>query len=164
MPVRRLPLLVAGAVGALSTTALAAFCCCAPAYGLGLGISTPSVTLSNFAPGMTATGLGTVTVSGVLAPWTLTVADSVNAGHLVRGAVGCSGSETQTANALSAQATGAAPTTTSAGTVSIGSSARTVATGTVIDTVNVNYSLVIGRTEQMLAGCLFSTTVTLTVQ
>jgi hypothetical protein len=147
----------------MSTTALAVFPPSASA--LALGVSTPSATLVNFGPGLHATGSGTLTVSTVLAPWTLKVADaSGNAGHLAPGAVGCAGSEPHTANALSVSASGILPTTSGSGTVVIGASATTVANGTAIDTVNVAYALDVGLTEVMRAGCVFSTTVTYTVQ
>jgi hypothetical protein len=136
----------------------------APADALGLGISTPSVTLASFGPGLTATGSGAVVVTGVLAPWTLTAQDSSNSGHLVSGGATCTGSEPQTVNALTASASGNLPTTHSAGAVTIGPSPATVATGSAADTVNLDYSIAIGRTEAMRAGCVFSTTVTLTVQ
>jgi hypothetical protein len=135
------------------------------AFALGLGVSSPSVTLANFAPGLTATGSGALLVSGVLTPWTLKVADtSGNAGHLAPAAVGCAGSEPQTANALSASASGLLGTTSGAGAVLIAASSKTVATGVAADTVNVAYSLDVARTETMRAGCVYSTTVTFTVQ
>lgn len=136
----------------------------ASSWALGLGVSTPSVTLANFGPGLTATGSGAVVVTGVLAPWVLKASDSANGGRLVPGAVGCSGSEGRTANALTLRATGAIGTTASAGTVTVGAAAVTIANGVVADTVTMNYSLDIGRTEVMRAGCTYSTTVTFTVQ
>jgi hypothetical protein len=147
--------------------AMVALCQCAapgPAAALGIGISTPTLTMSSFAPGTTATTSGTILVSGVLAPWTLKAADSGHAGHLVAGAVGCTGSEAQTANPLTLSGSGLLGTTNSAGTITVGSAPQTVASGIAADTVTVSYSLVIGRTETMRAGCVFSTTVTFTVQ
>lgn len=145
--------------------ALCGFCAAPGSAGaLGIGISTPSVTLAGLAPGQTASGSGTVTVTGVPAPWTLKVADPAHAGHLRPGAVGCSGSEAQTVNPLSVSAGGLLPTTNSSGTVVVGASPVTVATGSAADTVTASYSLVVGPTEVMGAGCVFSTTVTFTVQ
>jgi hypothetical protein len=147
----------------MSTTALAVFS--SPASALGLGVSTPSVTLANFGPGLQASGTGVLSVSGVLTPWTLKVADgSGHAGHLAPAAVGCVGSGPQTANALSVSASGLLPTTNGAGAVLIGSGSATVANGSATDTVNVTYALDVGRTEVMRAGCVYSTTVTYTVQ
>jgi hypothetical protein len=146
----------------MSTTALAAVP--SPASALGLGVSTPSVTLANFAPGQQASGTGALTVSGVLTPWTLKVADgSGHAGHLAPAVVGCAGSELQTVNALSVTASGLLPTTNGAGAV-IGAGSATVANGVATDTVNLAYRLDVGGTEVMRAGCVYSTTVTYTVQ
>ena len=149
-------------VGGLVACAL----CAAPgsAAALGLGVSVPSLAMTNFAPGNTATASGSLVVSGVLSPWTLKASDSVNAGHLVSSGATCAGSETQTVNPLSLSASGLLPTTNSAGTITVGTSPQTVANGSAADTVNVSYSLVIDRTEIMRAGCVFSTTVTFTVQ
>jgi hypothetical protein len=101
----------------------------------------------------------------VLAPWTLKAADTTgNAGHLAAAAVGCAGSEPRTANALTASASGAIGTTHGSGAVSVDAASKTVATGVVADTVTVSYTLPIGGTEVMRAGCVYSTTVTYTVQ
>jgi hypothetical protein len=147
----------------MSTTALVVFP--SPASALGLGVSTPSVTLANFGPGLHASGTGALTVSGVLTPWTLKVADgSGHAGRLAPAAAGCVGSEPQTANALSVAASGLLPTTNGTGAVVIGAASTTVANGAAADTVNLSYALDVGRTEVMRAGCVYSTTVTYTVQ
>src|SRR4051812_23866936 len=59
---------------------------------LSLGVSTPAVPLTNFAPGNTATGSGAVVVTSTN-PWTLKAADSAgHAGHLAAAALGCTGS------------------------------------------------------------------------
>jgi hypothetical protein len=136
-----------------------------PASALGLGVSTPSVTMANFGPGFTATGSGVLVVSGVLTPWTLKAADTTgNAGHPASSGVACTGSEARTVDPLTATAAGVLGTTSSAGALTIGASQATVATGVAPDTVTVNYSLAIGKTELMRTGCLFSTTITYTVQ
>ena len=151
--------LVAGVVAACTSLAAAD-----SAAALGIGISTPTVAMSSFAPGMTASGSGGIVVSGVLAPWTLKASDSAHAGHMVPGTAGCTGSAPQTANAMTLSGSGSIGTTNSAGVVTVGTSPQTVANGIVADTVNVTYTLVIGRTEVMRAGCVYSTTVTFTVQ
>jgi hypothetical protein len=113
---------------------------------------------------MTATGGGALVVSGVLAPWTMKASDAPHGGHMVSGGPSCVGSAAQTANQLSLSASGVLPSTNSAGAITVGTSSQTVAGGIVADTVNVAYSLVIANTEVMRAGCVFSTTVTFTVQ
>ena len=67
-----------------------------------IGIGTPTLALANFGPGRTASGTGGITITAVLTPWTLSVADTTgHAGKLARAGVGCSGSEALTANPLS---------------------------------------------------------------
>jgi hypothetical protein len=120
----------------------------------------------NLQPGTTATGTGTVAVTGLgLATWHLSVADTTsNAGHLARAAVGCAGSQPLTTNALTATASGTAVGTHGTGTVTIGPTAQEIASGTLLDTVTVSFNLVLPNTERMLAGCVFSTTLTYTLQ
>src|SRR5947209_20519233 len=74
---------------------------------LSLGVSTPAVALTGFAPGSTAAGTGAVVVTST-AGWTLTAADSAgHAGHLAQTGGTCAGSELSTAHALSVTSTGA---------------------------------------------------------
>jgi hypothetical protein len=154
-------------IGLVAVTVVLLLATARPAWAVpGLGVSTPSVALATFAPGSTATGGGSLTVTTVPpGAWTLKAADTTgHAGHLVPGAVGCAGNEAQTVSPLVVSASGLLGSTVSAGAVTIGSSALTVATGSASDTVSVAYSLVVERTEAMSTGCVFSTTVTYTVQ
>ena len=135
-----------------------------PAHAiLSISVGTPPPSM-NLAPGTTATTSGTLIVTPGVGPWTVTVRDTTNGGRLVPAAAGCSGAAPQTANALSVRAQGALGTTTSTGTKTVSASAQAVAGGTLADTLTVNYSLAILSTEQMPAGCVFSTTLTYTVQ
>ena len=131
---------------------------------LALGISTPAVTLLNFAPGSTASGSGALLVTSTN-PWTLKVADGTgNAGHLAAAALGCTGSEASTSNAVGVTSTGLLGGTASSGLKTISGVAQTVATGAFSDTVTNAYSLLIGSSESMLTGCAYTTTATYTVQ
>lgn len=132
---------------------------------LSLGVSTPAVVLTGFAPGSTAAGTGAVVVTSTN-PWTLKAADSAgNAGHLAQTGGTCTGSESSTANALSVTTSGALPgNTTSAGAVSLDGTAKTVANGAFADTLTNAYSLILGNTETLLTGCVYGTTITYTVQ
>jgi hypothetical protein len=129
-----------------------------------IGVGAPTATITNFGPGRTATGTGSIIVTAVLTAWTLTVSDPSHAGHLVPGATGCSGAETQTVNPLTVSVSGVLGSTVSAGTKTISAGAQAVASGNGSDTLTASYSLVIGPTEQMPAACVFSTPVTWTVQ
>src|SRR5207245_3114062 len=96
---------------------------------LALGVSQPTVALVGFAPGQTATGSGALLVTSTN-PWTLKVADGTgNAGHLAAAALGCTGSEASTSNALSVTSSGLLGGTVSSGAKSISALATTVATG-----------------------------------
>lgn len=150
---------------ATAVACVAATVAAAPAEAaLSLGVSTPTVAMS-ISPGTSATGSGTITVTPGLGTWRLTVADtSGNAGHLAPAASGCSGAEAQTVNALTLRVSGGALGTSSTGTVTVGSSAQTLATGTLGDTLSESFGLVVGNTERMPLGCVFSTTLTYTIQ
>ncbi len=131
---------------------------------LSLGVSTPAVTLTNFAPGSTASGTGALVVTSTN-PWTLKAKDSAgNAGHLAAAAVGCTGSEASTANAMSVTSSGLLGSTTSAGAINLSGIDQQVANGAFSDTLTNAYSLILGNTETMLTGCAYSTTITYTVQ
>lgn len=131
---------------------------------LSLGVSTPAVVLTGFAPGATASGTGAVVVTSTN-PWTLKAADSAgHAGHLAQTGGTCTGSEASTSNPLSVTTTGLLPGTTSSGAVSLSGSNQTVASGAFADTLTNAYSLILGNTETLLTGCAYGTTITYTVQ
>jgi hypothetical protein len=165
-------LVIAGAVCALGTTAPAAFGATAGAQAVGgttlstlsLGVSTPAVALGGFAPGSTATGVGALVVTSTN-PWALNAADATgNAGHLKAAALGCAGSEASTVNPLVVDTSGGSGSTTSAGPISLSGTSVTVANGLFADVVTTSYSLLLGDAETLLMGCVYSTTVTYTVQ
>jgi hypothetical protein len=131
---------------------------------LSLGISTPAVTLTGFAPGGNATGTGALVVTSTN-NWTLKVADgTANAGHLGQIGGTCAGSEASTVNPLAVTTSGLLGSTVSSGLQSIGGAATTVATGAFADTLTNAYSLALGSTETLLTGCIYGTTATYTVQ
>src|SRR4051812_47996311 len=100
-----------------------------------IGVGAPTATITNFGPGRTATGTGSITVTAVLTSWTLTVSDTTHAGHLVPGAVGCTGAESQTVNPLQVSVSGLLGSTTSAGTKTISATEQTVAAGNGTETL-----------------------------
>jgi hypothetical protein len=126
---------------------------------LGISVSGP-VVLTNFAPGQTATGVGTVTVVST-GPWVLRLSDASasNAGHLVRTS-GSSGVLTL------AQALAWAAVPTLGGTGASGSlsgTPTTAASGTLADVVNVSYSQTVNANEQLSTGSVYGVTVTWTI-
>jgi hypothetical protein len=137
---------------------------------LALGVpATPAVLDNGFTPGSTATNTAPaallVTATG---NWTLTVDDAANNGHLVAAAAGCSGSEASTAHQLKVQTAGGTSASNSASPVTIAAPVSgvgaTAATGNLANALTASYSLLIDPVEQMLAGCVYSTTVNWTVQ
>jgi hypothetical protein len=156
--------LARAASGSLAAVALLLGTAAPASAVLGLGVSTPTVSM-NLTPGSTATGSGAVVVTPGLGTWHLSLADaSGNNGHLAHGAVGCTGSQAQTTNQLSATASGVLLGTHSTGAVTVSSAGQEIVNGTLGDTVTVAFSLVLPDTERMLAGCVYSTTLTYTVQ
>ena len=135
-----------------------------PASALSLTIGT-SASFSNFRPGQTATGSGSL-IATALPPWTLTVADlGTGAGHMVKATTGCSGSDSQLTNALTVTVTGSG--ITSAGAKAISGTTTTVASGgnvLVAAVLATNYSQVIPASQTMLTGCVYSLTATYTLQ
>ncbi|UTI66629.1 hypothetical protein NBH00_10545 [Paraconexibacter antarcticus] len=135
----------------------------ARASALSLGVGT-GATLSPFRPGQTATGSGSLTIVS-LGAWTLTAEDDgPGAGHMVKGAAGCTGSSAQTTNQLTVAVT--ALGVTSAGAKAIGATPVQVASGglTAGLLMTTAYSLVIPSAQTLLTGCAYSETVTYTAQ
>lgn len=124
-------------------------------------------TLSPFRPGGTATGGGTLTITTLLAPWTLTVQDNgTGAGRMVPAATGCAGSDPLLTNALTVAVTGPAGVT-SAGRRAIGSSAVQVASGgglLNLAALTTSYSQLIPATQVLGTGCAYNLTAIYTLQ
>jgi hypothetical protein len=137
----------------------------APAHAvLGLGVNTPTVAM-NLTPGATASGSGVVIVTPGLGTWQLSISDtSGNNGHLKPAAIGCSGAQPLTTNPLTAQATDLLLGNNSDGPVTVAATPKRIASGVLGDTLTVQFSLPLPNTERMPAGCLFSTTLTYTLQ
>ena len=133
---------------------------------LAIGAATPAV-LTNFAPGQTATSLPSLLTVVSTGSWDLEASDATNDGHLAAAAVGCTGSQPSTNNQLNVVSSDAA---TTVGTVNhaagqaVTSAGGLVADGALGNTLNVAYSLDLDATEQLLTNCVYSTTVTWTVQ
>lgn len=139
------------------------------ASALGLTAGTPTVALSPFQPNSTATGTGTLLpVTG--GAWTLQ-ASALSSGFLTAAATGCAHSEATLAHPLTVTVTAgigiAGGAVTSSGAIALSGSNQTVATGSgtiLTGSLNTAYSQSIGTTEVLLAGCVYSTTVTFTLQ
>jgi len=125
---------------------------------LGMSVSGP-VALTNFAPGQTATGTGSITVVST-GPWVLRLsdADATNPGHLLR----TSGSSGETA-LVQALGWSTSPTLGTGHSGTLSGTATVGASGTLSDSVSVGYSQVIGSTEPLATGSVYSLTVTWTI-
>jgi len=166
--------LFAGAFVALSTFA-------SPALAVGAGELVSGTTLgtlaltgtsatfgTNFDPGGTATANGLLTATNTAASSTLTVGDAgTGAGHMVKAASGCTGSDAQLTNALTTNVTGTG--VTSAGVKSIPASASPVTVATASAPIaaaalTTAYSQSIPTSQVMLTGCVYTLTATYTLQ
>lgn len=164
MSTRRCELRLRAAALAVAAGALVA----APAShaALSLGVTAPLSTMT-ITPGTTATASTSLLVTpDPLNPnWTLSIADTTgHSGHLARGTTGCTGVEPQTVNALTVRASGHLPATVSAGTKTVSATSQALASGNVLDTVDLTFSLLIGSNEILSTACTMSTTVTYTLQ
>lgn len=155
--------------GVLRTLALTALVLAATATpAAALGISLPgSAALSSLAPGQTATSAGlSVSVTGVLLPWSLTVAPQATAtpGRLRAGTTGCTGSPDALQNPLVMKTSSTLGTTViDKPTYAIQSGTTQVAHGVAVDVLTVSYEQPIGADEALVAGCQYSITLTFTV-
>src|SRR4051794_3827752 len=158
-----------------------------PGSVLALGVATPFVALTGFQPGSTATGSGAIAVTSTNPSWDLTVADTANGGHLAKDGAARSLTNTalpltsapvltsggvpvvcpatadaQTANPLAVSTVTGGTTQGVAGPISAVD--RLVASGSLVSTVNVGFSLPVNSNENLANTCLYDTTLTYTVQ
>lgn len=165
MELVRTRIALCGAVAAAALAALAA-----PASAVLLSLSAGAgAQLAPFRPGQSATGSGSLTATDPSATWALTVLDAgTGAGHLVKAAAGCAGSDAQLTDPLTVTVTGLAGGVTSAGSKAISATPTIVASGTsalLLPTVlTTNYSQIIPTAQSMLTGCVYSLTATYTLQ
>lgn len=167
----RLGVAVTGAVLAAALTPTSA-----GALNIGISAATPATFGTSLAPGQTVTSTaGTVTVTSLLGltGWTLTVKDqTAGAGHLrSAGGAGCTGSTTQLSNAVQIYTPNPGYSSLSvAARHAVTASDTTVATYTPLVTLlssvtlTTEFQQTVGAAEILRAGCVYSTTVTYTVQ
>ncbi len=136
---------------------------------LAIAVATPAV-LTGLQAGSTATGTGTLTLTDTNPSWTLSVQDTSGGtpGHMKAAALGCAGSETSLQNPLSVKATSLLGGVSSAGEVSIGGSAQTVASATsqllAANLFTTTFTQVVEPTEVLRGECLYTLTATYTLQ
>lgn len=151
-----------------------------PARALNIGISaaTPATFGTTLAPGQTVTSAaGTITVTSLLGltGWTLTVKDATGGGTPGRlrsaGGAGCSGSTTALANPVQVYTPDPGYSSLSvAAKHAVTAADTTVATYTPLVTLlssvtlTTEFTQTVGAAEILRAGCVYSTTVTWTVQ
>jgi hypothetical protein len=136
---------------------------------LAIAAGTGAVFSSGFSPGNTATSTGVLTATDTSASWTLKARDAgAGAGHMVAAGLGCTGSSSQLVNATSVAVTSPLGGVTSAGPVSLSGTDQTVASATnqllAANALTTNYSVVLPSSEIMLTGCVYSQSVTYTLQ
>lgn len=151
--------------------ALALACGAPPASAALSLIVTSPVTLSNFTPGQTASGNGTMTVTnGLGASWSLQAQDQGSgAGHMSALPTGCTGSDATLRNAVQVNVTSTAGGVSVTGAISLSATGQTVATAAnqasaAAASLSAGYTQVIPLSEMMLTGCVYTITVTYTVQ
>lgn len=125
--------------------------------------------LAPFEPDKTASGMGSLTATDDSPSWTLQAQDQGSgAGKMVAGATGCAGSEPVLADPLQVSVTSPLSGVTSAGTISLSANNQTVATGSdqplAAAAFTTQYTQVIASTEVLLTGCVYTVTVTYTLQ
>jgi hypothetical protein len=157
-----------------------------PTDSLALSVPSVPVVLTNFKPGATASGTGTVTVTSTLPNWTLTVADlTANKGQLgkignavdpitglpildsvTNNPVTCPASSQAKTNHVLKLASVSSNTGTSTGGTAgdVTDTPRTVATGHLIDSLTTGLQLPIDSGELLSSTCLYNTTLTYTAQ
>lgn len=144
---------------------------------LGNSVSVGTISAATFGTALGASGsatssLGTVPITAI-GPWTMTATGGGSAGNegklaLVTGQALCANSSNVLANPMDTWAT-ASLTNFSGGGVSssapatLGSTAATLGTGTGSNVVTVHYKWTPSDTDQLVAGCDYSETTTLTI-
>lgn len=132
-----------------------------------LGISVPSTaTLSALAPGQTSTAADvSIVVSGVLLPWSLTVAPEATAtpGRLRAATSGCSGSPAALESPLRLDTSaGLASTEVLQPSYDLEAGTKQIARGTAADVLTIDYSQPVSSSEPLVAGCSYSITLIFT--
>ena len=134
-------------------------------------LTAAGASLSNFAPGNTATGSGTLTATDTDSPsWTLQAQDvGSGSGKMVASAAGCAGSSPTLDNALRLSISGTLSGVTYTPAIGLSAANQTVASATNASmlaptTFTPNYVQVIPATQAMLTGCVYTITVTYTLQ
>jgi hypothetical protein len=125
---------------------------------------------TSFAPGATPSASGSLILTDTNPTWALTAQDtSIGVpGHLAAAAAGCSGSEAHLVNPLSISVESNLSGVTLNGAVSLSGSPQTLASSSsralAADTFSTNYSQPIGSGETLRSGCVYTLTVTYTLQ
>lgn len=176
----RLPLTVIAATAALALPASSAMADTQAVTGTTLGdaINVGTISAATFGAALGATGsvtstLGTVPIVAI-GPWAMTATGGGTTGNkgkmaLVADQPLCAGSSSVLANPLQAWATATLPTNfsnggvTSAAPATLGASAAALASGTGSNVLTVNYKWSANDSDQLVAGCLYSQTTTLTI-
>lgn len=149
-------------------TAAASLAAAAPANGT-ISLTATSSTLSNLATGQRAAGSATILATDTSGLWTLQAEDTGSgAGKMVASSTGCTGSASPLANPLRISvSTSLSGVTTN--TIDLSSSKQPLASASNVAmltpaTFNANYTQVVPSTQALLNGCIYTITVTYTLQ
>jgi hypothetical protein len=125
--------------------------------------------LAPFEPAANATATGSLTATDSNLAWTLQAEDQGSgAGKMVASASGCPGSDATLANPLQLSVSSTLSGVNGAGTISLSGANQTVAssstTALASTVLTASYTQVIPATEHMALGCVYTITVTYTLQ
>lgn len=128
----------------------------------------PAATLSPFSTGQTGTGQSSLTATDTSGSWTLQAADQgAGAGAMVASPTGCTNSAPQLAKPLQVSiSTGLSGVSTT--TINLSASNQIVASASSVPltaaVLTTNYTQVIPADQALLTGCVYTISVTYTLQ
>jgi hypothetical protein len=128
----------------------------------------PTASLSPFGVGQTATGSSFLTATDPSGTWTLQAQDQgAGAGQMVASPTGCTNSSTPLTNPLQVSVSNA-PSGVSTSAINLSAANQTVASATstplTAATLTTNYTQVIAANQVLLTGCVYTITVTYSLQ
>jgi hypothetical protein len=152
-----------------ATATAAVLVAASPASGLISLTPGAAAALAPFEPGATATATGSLTATDTNTSWTLQAEDQGSGGgKLVASPSGCPGSDATLAVPLELDVTSTLSGVSSAGTISLSAANQTVAssssTALAATVLTASYTQPIPSTELMALGCVYTITVTYTLQ
>jgi hypothetical protein len=138
----------------------------APAHALGISVPS-SASLGALSPGTTASSPAvSVTLSGIVLPWTLTVAPDTSdtPGRMRQSGGTCTGSATALGSPLRVATASTLHTATiDRPTYDLAAGGAQIAHGTATDVLSLIYSQLVTTGERVTTGCTYSVSLTFTL-